>query len=155
MKKSIFALIILSVFAFFTACESDDNDTTKPTISLVKPAMDQSVFIGYEMHLELDLVDNEALKSYKVDIHSNKDGHNHTKSLKVVSTADWTYTKSWDVSGKNTHIHHHEITVPAEINGLPITQGEYHLMIYCTDIAGNESYIVSDIVIEERVSLVE
>jgi len=147
MKQISFFAIALAVAVFSSSCSKDDDkDTTKPVIELHEPADGDTLFIGYETHLEMDLSDNVKLKSYKVDIHNNFDGHGHTKS--ATTDVAWTFTKSWDVSGlKNTHIHHHEIEVPTTINGSPIAKGNYHFMLYCTDEAGNESYVVKNVVV--------
>ena len=97
--------------------------------------------IGAAVHFEMELSDDTELRSYKVDIHNNFDGHNHTKA--VFETVDFTYSKSWDVSGlKNTLVHHHEIVIPENA-----TPGNYHLMVYCTDKAGNETYVARKIVL--------
>jgi hypothetical protein len=37
--------------------------------------------------------------------------------------------------------------VPATVNGKPIAEGDYHFTVYCTDVAGNESYAVREVVI--------
>lgn len=151
MKKISFFISALAIATFSMSCtKDDDKDTIKPVIDLHEPANGDTLFIGYENHLEMDLSDNEKLKSYKVDIHSNTDDHNHSKS--AVTEGAWTYTKSWDVSGlKNTHIHHHEIAVPTSVDGVAIAKGNYHFMIYCTDEAGNESYVVRSVVVWDGV----
>ncbi|MDR1937160.1 MAG: DUF4625 domain-containing protein, partial [Tannerellaceae bacterium] len=38
------------------------------------------------------------------------------------------------------HIHHHEILIPDNA-----TPGDYHLEVFCTDAAGNESFVVVNI----------
>ncbi|MCB9018009.1 MAG: DUF4625 domain-containing protein [Paludibacteraceae bacterium] len=153
MKTSlkILNLCLLAVsFYAFSSCDDDknDGDVTKPIINLEEPAEGDTLKIGAGIHFEMELSDDEMLKSYKVDIHSNFDGHVHSESLKVASgTVDFTYNHSWDVSGKkNTHIHHHEIVIPVDA-----TPGKYHLMVYCTDEAGNESYIARNVVLSTEV----
>lgn len=139
-------LTVLAVAAFVYACDKSDEDTVKPLIEIDEPSDGDTMFIGYDVHLEMELSDNEKLKSYKVDIHNDFDDHGHNKSGSA--DAAWTFTKSWDVSGlKNTHVHHHEISVPVTINGSPIAKGKYHFMVYCTDEAGNESYVVKSLIV--------
>ena len=59
------------------------------------------------------------------------------------ATVDFSFNRSYDISGKKTaHIHHHDIVIPANA-----TPGDYHLMVYCTDAAGNETYIARNIVL--------
>lgn len=151
MKKVTLFLIAVVITAFIWSCSKDeDKDTTKPVIELEEPADGDTLFIGYETHLEMELTDDVQLKSYKIDIHSNFDGHNHTKS--IAADGAWIYTKSWDVSGsKNAHVHHHEIEVPATVDGVPIAKGKYHFMVYCTDAAGNESYIARSVIVWDGV----
>ena len=151
-KKSVLALA-LALAAFTTSCTNDVKDTTKPTITLHEPAEGDTLFIGHEVHLDVELSDDVKLKSYKVDIHSNFDGHGHavkplySKSATSTEVA-WSFSKSWDVSDKkNADIHIHEIMVPESINGSPIAKGNYHFSVYVTDQAGNESKVIVGVVV--------
>lgn len=146
MKQISILLIALAFSAIISSCEKNDKDTTKPVIELLEPADGDSLFIGYGVHIDMELSDDTELKSYKIDIHDDFDAHGHTKSAKDEEA--WTFTKSWDVSGaRNTHVHHHEIMVPTTVNGKPIAEGNYHFTVYCTDVAGNESYVVREVAI--------
>ena len=122
----IISLLAMSVFAFIS-CDDSDSDTTKPVIELSEP-------------------DDVMLKSYMIEIHSNFDHHSHGKSRAAATgeaTVDFSFNRSYDISGKKTaHIHHHDIVIPANA-----TPGDYHLMVYCTDAAGNETYIARNIVL--------
>jgi hypothetical protein len=139
---SIICLIAISSVFFYSCDNGNDGDTVKPIINLLEPAEGSILKIGDEhgVHFEMELSDDVMLKSYKVDIHSNFDGHAHSKSTE--GTVDFTFSKSWDVSNKNALIHHHEIIIPENA-----TPGNYHLMVFCTDAAGNESYIARNIVL--------
>jgi hypothetical protein len=142
-KFFIICLTALFSIAFIT-CK--DDDTTKPTINLIEPAEGDSLQIGGEhgVHFEAEFSDNEMLASYKVDIHPNFDDHAHAKTKAAEQTVDFEFNKSWkDISGKkNAPVHHHEIKIPADA-----TPGRYHLMVYCTDAAGNETYVTVNIVL--------
>ncbi len=149
--KTIFRYLLLSIsiittsFLFISCDSGNDGDTIPPVINLIAPAEDGILKIGddHGVHLDIELSDNEMLSSYKVEIHSDFDGHTHNKSLKAEDTTPFSYQKSWDISGKkNATIHHHEIMIPANA-----TPGNYHLMVYCTDAAGNETYVARDIVL--------
>jgi hypothetical protein len=129
----IFSMI--TVLSLFTSC-NDDGDTVKPVIHLIEPEEDAVLKIGSDVHFEMEVSDNEMLKSYKVEIHSNFDGHTHSRA----ETTDFSFNKTWDLSGKNADIHHHEIIIPESA-----TPGYYHLMVYCTDVAGNEASLARDI----------
>jgi len=139
--KYITASLMLSLVFFMFSCEKNKVDTQNPVISIISPEEEEVVYIGSEIHFEVDFADDVELKSYKVDIHSNFDGHNHKSALKGESVA-WSFQKSWNFEeGKKTaHIHHHEIVIPIQIERNEITEGEYHLMVYCTDASGNESW---------------
>jgi len=139
--KYFSAAMLLAVVFFATSCEKEENDTQKPVITVEGPEQNEVLYIGSGIHLEVEFTDDTELKSYKVDIHSNFDGHTH-KSTNSEDTIAWSFQKSWnfDAGQKNAHVHHHEIVVPHEYNGNDISQGIYHFMIYCTDAAGNESW---------------
>lgn len=147
MKQISFFSIAIAVASFTLSCSNDDNkDTTKPVIELIEPANGDTLFIGHEVHLEVDLYDNVKLKSFKVEIHSNFSSHGHTKSINT--DAEWSFNKSWNITGlKNTSIHNHEIEVPTTINGSPIAKGKYHFSIQVLDEAGNESKKFVDVII--------
>ncbi|MDR1624405.1 MAG: DUF4625 domain-containing protein [Tannerellaceae bacterium] len=138
-------LMVISFITFLSCDKDDDADTTKPVINLIEPEEGDILKIGSDVHFDLEVSDDVALKSYKVDIHPNFDGHVHSATLRSESleTVDFTFNKSWDLSAqKNAAIHHHEIEIPASA-----TPGDYHLMVYCTDVAGNEAYLARNIVL--------
>src|SRR5574344_1164078 len=111
MNKLVYISAILLFSTLFSACTNDSEDVSKPVINLIEPEDGHALKIGAAVHFEMELSDDTELRSYKVDIHNNFDGHNHTKA--VSETVDFTYSKSWDVSGlKNTLVHHHEIVIP-------------------------------------------
>lgn len=148
MKTAFYLSIvsILAVSALFVSCSDDekDGDTTKPVINLIEPEEGAMLKPGSTIHFEMDLSDDVMLGSYKVEIHNNFDGHDHTKAA-ADETVAFAFNRSLDVSGqKNTHIHHHEIEIPANAK-----EGNYHLMVYCTDAAGNESYVARNIVLSK------
>lgn len=138
----IISLLAMSVFVFIS-CDDSDSDTTKPVIELHEPEEGQALKIGseYGVHFEMDLSDDVMLKSYMIEIHSNFDHHSHGKSRGAGETIDFSFNKSYDISGKKTaHIHHHDIMISKDA-----TPGDYHLMVYCTDAAGNETYVARNI----------
>lgn len=143
----IFISLLLMSTLFFAACSDSDNplsDTTKPVIQLNSPAEGGVLLIGSEhgVHFDMDLSDDTMLKSYKIEIHNNFDGHGHdTRS--AAETVAFVFNRSYDVSGQKTaHVHHHDIVIPANA-----TPGNYHLMVYCTDAAGNEAHMARNIVL--------
>lgn len=149
MKTAFYLSIvsILAVSALFVSCSDDekDGDTTKPIINLIEPKEGAMLKPGFTIHFVMELSDDVMLGSYKVEIHNNFDGHTHTKA-EAGETVPFAFNRSWDdVKGlKNKHIHHHDILIPANA-----TEGNYHLMVYCTDAAGNESYVARNIVLSK------
>jgi hypothetical protein len=151
MKTNIYISVICltAIFSFlFVSC--DDGDTTKPVINLIEPAEGDSLLIGDEhgIHFEAEFSDNEALSSYKIEIHNNFKDHGHNTRA---GSAEETVAFAWDsiyydISGKkNTEIHHHGVKIPE--NAKP---GKYHLMVYCTDAAGNEANVARNIVLSHE-----
>ncbi len=144
-KKYFTTILVISVFTFFS-CDKEDSDTIKPVIDLHEPAEGQALLIGSEkgVHFEMDLSDDVMLKSYKIDIHNNLDHHSHGGTrAEGEGGVPFVFNRSYDVSGKkNVHVHHHDIVIPEDA-----TPGDYHLMVYCTDAAGNETYITRNIVL--------
>ena len=146
--KTIINILLTSIIGFATfalliSCH-DDGDTTPPVINLIEPEEGAVLQIGANVHFEMELSDNDLLLSYMVEIHSNFNNHAHTKSVRVDETEAFYLKKSWDVSGKkNAAIHHHEIAVPENS-----TPGNYHLMVYCTDAAGNEASVSRNIILK-------
>lgn len=129
----------------FFSCDSDDDDrdTTKPVIDLHEPEEGQALKIGAEtgVHFEMDLSDDVMLKSYKIEIHNNFDHHSHSRAAE--ETVAFSFNKTYDLNGQKTaHVHHHDIVIPANA-----TPGDYHLMVYCTDAAGNEAYVARNVVL--------
>lgn len=147
----IFSLFFILAVAGFYSCEEDDADTQEPVIQLMAPEDGTVLYAGGDIHFEVEFEDDTELRSYKVDIHSNFDGHTHKGTLTAGEGHPWSYQQSWDFEPgkKNTHVHHHEIVVPETIEGEPIATGDYHFMVYCTDAAGNESWVAKAIEIQQ------
>ncbi len=150
-KKFIFSILISLAFAslFFSSC-SKDEDNTKPVIQVAEPEEGDTLLPGTTLHFEADFSDDTELKSYKIDIHGNFDNHSHKAA--TADSAIWSYQNSWNLESgmKQSHVHQHDITIPETIDGLPIRQGNYHFMIYLADKAGNESWLVIPVVINEN-----
>ncbi len=146
--KLYFPIVSLVIFSWlFTSCDDKDRDTTPPVIDLQSPSEEEALLIGDEhgIHLEMDLSDDIMLLSYKIEIHSNFDGHTHDDhdTRAGEETVPFHFEESYDVSGKNAvHIEQDDIRIPANA-----TPGEYHLMVYCTDASKNETYVARSIVL--------
>ncbi len=140
MKKIFSLLVIFSCLTFAVSCDKDDDaDTTKPVIELDEPEDGDELVIGEGVHFECDFSDNVMLGSYMVEIHNNFDHHSHSKATD--GTVPFFFKKEWSLNGlKNSHVHHHEIVIPENT-----TPGDYHLVVYCTDAAGNQSLVAREI----------
>lgn len=147
MKYNFLTYIVLLFVLVFSSCNKDDGDTQKPEILLAEPFDGQVLLAGDTLHFEVEFLDNIELKSYKIDIHPNEDSHDHKSTL---DEGEWSFQKSWEFEPglKNTSVHHDEIVIPTLIDGVAIHTGDYHFLVYCTDKAGNESWIDVDIEIE-------
>ncbi|SMC41821.1 DUF4625 domain-containing protein [Moheibacter sediminis] len=151
MKKYIIASLAIVSAITFQSCSSDDDngsvDTEKPVIVLNEPTDHEAFLPGSEIHLDADFSDNVELGSYKIEIHSAADGHEHKGANAV---GEWFYSETNQIEAglRNTHIHKH-IAVPTTVDGLPIVEGHYHLGIFLTDKAGNEQQHFIEIVVGE------
>ena len=89
-----------SAFAFL-ACEKVDVDNEKPVITVRTPAEDEAVTPGSAIHFEVLFSDNEALASYKVDIHGAFDGHEHNAAATAAGRNDQVLSPDgqWTING--------------------------------------------------------
>lgn len=150
--KTRFYFTIICLFTIcstaFIACDDEAGDVTKPVINLLEPEEGAHLRIGDEhgVHFDMDLSDDGMLKSYRINIHNNFDDHGHATTKSGETAVPFTFDKVYDISGlKNTHIHHHDIKIPANA-----TPGKYHLMVWCTDEAGNQSEVARNIVLSNE-----
>jgi hypothetical protein len=164
--------ILLMAIIGLVSCESVELDNEKPVIAIISPTEDDFVRPGSEIHLDIKLSDNEALASYKVNIHGAFDGHDHgkggVKSAKITADGEsLEFSKTWlendfialgevPIAGKReATIRHHHIEIPetvkSMVNGvqkdMPLREGHYHFIIYCTDKSGQESFASTEVFI--------
>ncbi len=151
MKATIFKLFyLLCLILIITGCE--EADTTAPQILVTQPAQNDTIHAGEQLCIQVTFTDDAALNSYKINIHPNFNGHKHIKRPESAihnsdqSTEDFEITVTSQMrndilTGKNC-FRDIDIDIPANA-----TQGIYHLLIYCTDLAGNEAYTAQELVI--------
>ncbi|HEY4539813.1 MAG TPA: DUF4625 domain-containing protein [Faecalibacter sp.] len=146
--KKLFKTTLFAASSLFllTACSDDDAvlDTTKPTITLAKPSDHQAFEFGDVIELQAILNDDTELGSYKIDIHSAGDGHQH-RSAQASTAEGWSYSDIADISGKKEHLLNKSIPIPTG----EYAEGHYHLGLIVVDKAGNESQTFIEIVIGE------
>lgn len=127
-----FAIISLIVVS---SCSNDDAvvDTTKPTIEIISPTDHQEVEPGSVFTVKANLTDNVGLASYKIEIHSAEDGHEH-KSKQLLAE-DFEYSFVGEIANKPTaYTLDHAITIPADV-----AEEHYHVGITVLDVNGNQN----------------
>lgn len=150
MKTLKYILLFSMLSMVFIACDDDEVDTTKPEITVVAPEAETIYHPGETITIQATFTDNIELDSYKIDIHDNFDGHDHDHKKSTNSEEPFIFSGSWDFEKglKSATITNTEIVIPELIDGEEVAHGEYHLMIYCADAAGNENNTVVEIIIE-------
>jgi len=127
MKTPVFFAPAFLCLAFF-ACSVDD---LPPTIQFPNDDIYTGKFMGDSIHVSVNFSDNEALNQFKIDIHSNHDGHSHGKPQDAL--AKWDTVIIGSLSGTADAI---DFYVPIPRGYLP---GPYHFTVFCLDKNGNES----------------
>lgn len=135
MKKlASLSFAIISLIGV-SSCSDDDTviDTTKPTIEIITPTDHQEVHPGSVFTVKANLADNVGLASYKIEIHSAEDGHEH-KAKQLLAT-DFEYSFVGEVPNKaTTYTLEHAITIPADA-----AEEHYHVGITVLDVNGNQN----------------
>lgn len=143
--KHLFVMLsFLLCIPSFTFAETQQEDKTKPTINLMEPRDGAIVKIGdgAGMHFDMELSDNVMLATYKLEVYENFGNFNPHRVDD--STVDYSFSKVYDVSGREkARVHHHEVQIP--VNATP---GHYHFIVTCTDAAGNESSVIRNIMLK-------
>ena len=150
--QSLSLIVLSALFLFYwSACEQ--ADTVPPTIVVVSPEDDASIEAGEKLCVQVTFTDNKALSAYKLNIHPNFNGHSHAPmrqenpsraASEESKTVDFEITltsasQNDPLTGTNC-FRDIDIDIPANA-----TPGNYHLLIYCTDAAGNEMYVAQDL----------
>lgn len=92
--RNIAITLLLAAVIALTSCEKEVTDNEKPVIVLTAPVEDEAVLPGSDIHLEVTLSDNEALASYKVNIHGAFDGHEHSATTRATEDSV-AFEKTW------------------------------------------------------------
>lgn len=152
-RLNIFLPVFVAAF-IFTSCSSDDDnvvDTQRPQISIAEPHNQDEFAPGDEVHIEATFTDNVELSSYKIEIHDDFDDHTHAFLKDSHDSNPWSYENTFTITAGQTSFEAvHHIDIPTEINGNPISEGRYHLGIFLTDAAGNQTESFVEIHIEEH-----
>jgi hypothetical protein len=143
MKKLNFLTILFTALVLvFNACNKDTEiDTQAPEIAMVSPDDEQYFHPGDTIHFEAGFSDDVALSQFKIEIHYGSD---HTHKSDSSQEVEWSFEHIGDLSGREQLVTM-DIEIPENAE-----HGEYHFLVYCTDLAGNESWIGLDIFIDEE-----
>lgn len=129
--KTIFISTVLLIVSLsgLTSCEEKDNQ--KPTVSNLEVGNNDTIYAGYPVHLEFEVIDNDLLSHYRVLIHSEAE---HLPKNYQFNPINWEFDSTFqEISGvKNYTVHHHAIYVPADA-----TTGDYHFHLIVADKSGN------------------
>lgn len=152
MKNILHFFAIFGLIAVISACDNETEvDTQQPEISFAIeggfPQQCDTAYLGEPLLFKVKFTDNTELKSYKVDIHNNFDHHTHGSDNmpceyepdKVPANPFFT-NEVWDIGGTaELTVSHQQIVIPDDVD-----TGDYHLMVYVTDHAGNQSWKAVD-----------
>jgi hypothetical protein len=58
MKKNVFPLALLIASFSITSCKEEVKDVIKPSINLHEPADNDTLYVGHEVHLDVELSDD-------------------------------------------------------------------------------------------------
>lgn len=137
MKKIINLSFAVLSFVSIVSCSDDDAvvDTTKPTVNIISPTDHQEIEPGTTLNFKAALADNVGLKSYKIEIHSAEDGHEHAHKGNVTLGTDFEYQVTNDVPNVvKTFEVNQAISIPADA-----AEEHYHVGITVIDVNGNQN----------------
>ncbi len=154
MKKFVYASAVLSSVLTGISCDNNDNttpttiiDTEKPEIVINTPTAHQVIEPGTQLSINALLTDNNALASYKIEIHSAEDGHEHRQPFTETTTpVEFHFEQVYQLSNSSKEaIISHNITIPTNAK-----QEHYHVGIFVIDKAGNQNQKFIEVYIGEE-----
>jgi hypothetical protein len=139
-------IIILIIFAFY-GCEKGGSsmpdpvpDTTKPTISIIKPIAGQTFVAGNTIDFQAAFSDNVSLKSYEIAISK---AVTSGLTLKFVPTSvPFNYLKSstnFTSGDKQQEINLSDIKIPSNTVTTITTSGKYNFKVIYVDGSNNSA----------------
>lgn len=116
------------------------TDTTKPTISIIKPTAGQVFVAGNTINFQATFNDNKELKSYEITISKVVLGGLNFKN--VPTSVPFSYTKSstsFSYGVKQQEINLTDIVIPINTATTIVTPGKYNFKVTCTDGSSNSA----------------
>ena len=127
---TLLKLMMLFVLAtFIQSCKKSHADTQSPSIVVLAPNAGQQFSSGSNLSVVATFHDYINLGNYRIVIRWNNVSQNISPNPQV---AAWNFILEEPLSGNNSSINK-SINVP-----LNIRLGEYEMILYCNDKAGNE-----------------
>jgi len=155
MKTSTKYLIVISFLVLtFSGCNKGGGttpdpivpDTTKPTISILKPTAGQSFVAGNTIVFQAAFSDNVSLKNYEIVISKIVTGGLILKN--VPTSVPFSYNKSstsFPSGVKQQEINLSDIVIPSNTITTIVTPGKYNLKVTCVDGSNNSSETILEI----------
>jgi hypothetical protein len=150
MKTSSKYLIVISLIVFaFYGCKKGGSstpdpvpvpDTTKPTISIIKPSAGQTFVAGNSIAFQATFSDNVSLKSYEIAISKVLTGGLTLKN--VPTSVPFSYLKSstnFTPGVKQQEINLSDIVIPSNTATTIVTPGKYNFKVTCVDGSNNSA----------------
>ncbi len=122
-------IILLFLTSGIQSCKKSDTDTQSPSIVMLEPNSGDQFSSGSTLSVIATFHDYIELGKYRIVIRWNTDVQNISPNPE---TTAWDFLVEEPLSGNNKSINK-IINVPANIK-----LGNYDLILYCTDKAGNE-----------------
>jgi hypothetical protein len=145
MTKYILSFTLVVFALFYSGCgDSDSVDTTRPTIEIVGPEDGAEFEPGDVINFSAIFRDNVELRSYRIQIHIDDDGHTHGRLKDVGEPFEYEATGEFNRGDREATINR-DIPIPNNA-----AHGEYHLGVYCTDAAGNEAVQYIEFFLEDH-----
>jgi hypothetical protein len=127
------------VAASIQSCRPEQEDLTLPKIeSILVDEINEDlhqVEAGNDIHLDIHVSDDRALRQMKINVHPADDGHGHGSVAGVVEAPNvgvWTESKIIDLEGSSAQVQL-TLSLPSDIKGF------WHVEVMLLDESGNEA----------------
>ena len=146
MKTAVISLFAFSLLiTMYSGCKGGSvtpdpviPDTTKPTITIIKPTAGQVFVPGNPIAFQATFADNIKISSYEISISNLPTVGLILKN--VPTPVAWSYAKastSFDSGVKQQEINLSDISIPLLMGASPVATGKYYLKATCVDGSNN------------------